>query len=142
MTKTDKLYGVSELAAEFNLTPQALRFYEEKGLLSPKRAGNVRVYDYRDHTRLMLILKFRRLGFSLDEVRDYLSRYRSGGTNPEQYADGLDKIRRRIATLELMRDEIAETIVELRGMEQDALDRMDAARCRADGHGGAPTPEK
>lgn len=142
MTKTDKLYGVSELAAEFNLTPQALRFYEEKGLLSPKRAGNVRVYDYRDHTRLMLILKFRRLGFSLDEVRDYLSRYRSGGSNPEQYADGLDKIRRRIATLELMRDEIAETIVELRDMEQDALDRMEVARSRTDGQEAAPTGEK
>ncbi|MGH2342393.1 MerR family transcriptional regulator [Segnochrobactraceae bacterium EtOH-i3] len=141
MTKTDKLYGVSELAAEFNLTPQALRFYEEKGLLSPKRAGNVRVYDYRDHTRLMLILKFRRLGFSLDEVRDYLSRYRAGGSNPEQYADGLDKIRRRIATLELMRDEIAETIVELRGIEQDALDRMESAKGKSQPSAGERTRE-
>ena len=141
MTKTDKLYGVSELAAEFNLTPQALRFYEEKGLLSPKRAGNVRVYDYRDHTRLMLILKFRRLGFSLGEVPDYLSRNRAGGSNPEQYADGLDKIRRRIATLELMRDEVAETIVELRGMEQDALDRMESAKEKSQPPAGERTGE-
>ena len=61
MAERDRVYGVTELAAEFDLTPQALRFYEEKGLLAPQRAGGRRVFTYRDRARLKLILKFRRI---------------------------------------------------------------------------------
>jgi DNA-binding transcriptional MerR regulator len=92
LTDRTKLQSVSELASQFGLTPQALRFYETRGLLSPKRVGNTRVYDYRDHARLTLIQKFRRLGFSLDEIAEYLAHYRSGRSNPQQYRDGLQKI--------------------------------------------------
>jgi len=120
----NKLYSVSELAKEFALTPQALRFYEEKGLLSPQRAGTARVFDYRDRARLLLILKFRRLGFSLEEIREYLSHYRPDVPNTEQYRDGLDKIRHRLAALEQMRVEIDEAIGELKEMEKDAHKRL------------------
>ena len=70
MSKSE-LWTVSELAGEFDLTTQALRFYEEKGLLSPRRVGNTRVYDRRDRARLTLVRKFQRLGFSLEDIREY-----------------------------------------------------------------------
>jgi DNA-binding transcriptional MerR regulator len=128
LTDRTKLQSVSELAGEFGLTPQALRFYETRGLLSPKRAGNTRVYDYRDHARLTLIQKFRRLGFSLDEIAEYLAHYRSGRPNPQQYRDGLQQIERRLAELRRMRVEIDETIRELEDMKQDALARLKASK--------------
>src|SRR5215469_7830594 len=124
MSKND-LWTVSELASEFDLTTHALRFYEEKGLLSPRRVGNTRVYDHRDRARLTLVRKFQRLGFSLDDIREYFSLYRPGRPNVEQYRDGLTKIRRRLAELEAMKRDIEDTVGELRVMEQDALDRIE-----------------
>ncbi|HYD31155.1 MAG TPA: MerR family DNA-binding transcriptional regulator [Azospirillaceae bacterium] len=139
MDKT-KLYSVSELAREFALTPQALRFYEEKGLLSPHRAGGSRVFDYRDRARLVLILKFRRLGFSLEEVKDYLDRYHPGGRSAAQYRDGLDKVRRRLADLERMRGELDDIIVELKDLEEDAKKRLAACeQGRAEENTSTPT---
>ena len=123
MSRSD-LWTVSELAGEFDLTTQALRFYEEKGLLSPRRVGNSRVYDRRDRARLTLVRKFQRLGFSLEDIREYLSLYRSGRPNAEQYRDGLAKIRRRLAEREAMKRDLEEAVTELLAMEQDALDRL------------------
>jgi DNA-binding transcriptional MerR regulator len=123
MSKSE-LWTVSELAGEFDLTTQALRFYEEKGLLSPRRVGNSRVYDRRDRARLTLVRKFQRLGFSLDDIRDYLSLYRSGRPNVEQFRDGLVKIRRRLAELQAMKRDLEEAVTELQAMERDALDRI------------------
>ena len=123
MSRND-LWTVSELAGEFDLTTQALRFYEEKGLLSPRRVGNSRVYDRRDRARLTLVRKFQRLGFSLEDIREYLSLYRSGRSNAEQYRDGLAKIRRRLAELAAMKRDLEEAVTELLAMEQDALDRL------------------
>lgn len=138
-----KLYSVSELAKEFLLTPQALRFYEEKGLLTPKRVGTVRVFDYRDRARLMLILKCRRLGFSLEEIREYLSHYRPDTPNAAQYRDGVAKVRRRLDALRRMRVEIDEAIAELEVMERDALIRLDdAERAEAGTAPGLPTRQK
>jgi DNA-binding transcriptional MerR regulator len=123
MSKSE-LWTVSELAGEFDLTTQALRFYEGKGLLSPRRVGNSRVYDRRDRARLTLVRKFQRLGFSLDDIREYLSLYRSGRPNVEQFRDGLVKIRRRLAELQAMKRDLEEAVTELQAMEQDALDRI------------------
>ncbi|HUA51307.1 MAG TPA: MerR family transcriptional regulator [Candidatus Sulfotelmatobacter sp.] len=127
MTDRTRLQTVSELAGKFGLTAQALRFYETRGLLSPKRAGGARVYDYRDHARLTLIQKFRRLGFSLDEIAEYLAHYRSGRPNARQYRDGLAKIERRLADLKRMRRELDDTVAELEDMKRDALARLKAA---------------
>ena len=123
MSRND-LWTLSELAGEFDLTTQALRFYEEKGLLSPRRVGNSRVYDRRDRARLILVRKFQRLGFSLEDIREYLSLYRSGRPSAEQYRDGLAKIRRRLAELDAMKRDLEEAVTELLAMEQDALDRL------------------
>jgi DNA-binding transcriptional MerR regulator len=123
MNESD-LLTVSELASEFELTPQALRFYEQKGLLRPRRVGTTRAYDHRDRARLILVRKFQRLGFTLDDIREYLALYRSGNPNVEQYRDGLVKIRRRLAELETLKRDIKETVTELRALERDALDRI------------------
>ena len=68
--------------------------------------------------------KFQRLGFSLDDIREYFSLYRSGRPNVEQYRDGLVKIRRRLAELEAMKRDLEEAVTELLAMEQDALERI------------------
>lgn len=117
-------WSVSALAREFGLTAQALRFYEERGLLAPRRVGGVRVYDYRDHARLRLIQKFRRLGFSLDQIAEYLAQYRAGQPNAAQYRLGLRRIEDRLAELRQMRRELDETIQELEGMRGDAEARL------------------
>lgn len=121
MVDRSKLYSVSELAEEFSLTPQALRFYEEKGLLTPARSGRSRVYTYRDRARLILIQRLRRLGFSLEDISEYVGLYGTGGG---QFAYGVAKIRARLADLERMRSEIDTTIAELRGLEQEALAKL------------------
>jgi len=132
------LWTVSALASEFDLTPQALRFYEQKGLLSPRRVGNTRAYDHRDRARLTLIRKFQRLGFTLEDIREYFSLYRSGRPNAEQYRDGLTKIRRRLAELEIMKRDLEDTIAELLTLEQDALNRI--ARIEEKPPGRLPHP--
>ena len=129
MVDKSKLYSVSELAREFSLTPQALRFYEEKGLLKPARSGRSRVYTYRDRARVLLIQRLRRLGFSLEDIVEYLGLYGSGGG---QFAYGLEKILARLADLRRLRDEIDTTIGELQGLEQEALEKLAAAEQQAE----------
>ncbi|MCA1909399.1 MAG: MerR family transcriptional regulator [Magnetospirillum sp.] len=128
MSAKDKLYSGTELAQEFDLTPQALRFYEEKGLLQPARMGIRRVYTYRDRARLLLIQRLRRLGFSLEDIVQYLSMYGSVGGG--QYQLGLEKIEHRMAELLRMRSEIDQTIAELQNLEQEARQKLAAAEHR------------
>lgn len=118
MVDRSKLYSVSELAQEFSLTPQALRFYEEKGLLHPARSGRSRVYTYRDRARVILIQRLRRLGFSLEEIGEYLSLY---GAGSGQFAYGLERIRSRLDAMRRLRREIDTTITELESLEREAL---------------------
>ncbi len=109
-----ELYSVSELANELGVTPRALRFYEDKGLLAPQRAGNTRVYTSRDRGRLMLILRGKRLGFTLREVREWLDLYEPGAGQAAQMARLKDKLRLRIAALERQRSDLDATLAELR----------------------------
>jgi DNA-binding transcriptional MerR regulator len=142
MVDKKKLYSVSELAHEFDLTAQALRFYENKGLLSPARSGNARVYTYRDRARLLLILKFRRVGFSLDDIHEYLQLYGTGNGGHKQYQLGLEKIRRRRDELQKMKREIDEISAELEEMENDALDKRKSSRARSRARFTAPPMAK
>lgn len=117
----DKLLTVTELAEAFNITPRTIRFYETKGLLSPQRVGSTRVYTYRDRARLKLILRAKRLGFSLTDIREYLSLY---GVDPKQLEQQqllLTKIGRRIEELEQQQEDLIATLDELREIEQQAL---------------------
>jgi len=109
-----ELYSVSELANDLGVTPRALRFYEDKGLLAPQRAGNTRVYTHRDRGRLMLILRGKRLGFTLREVREWLDLYEVDPDQSAQMARLGDKVRKRIDALEQQRDDLDATLEELR----------------------------
>ena len=116
-----ELYSVTELANDLGVTPRALRFYEDKGLIAPQRAGNARVYTHRDRGRLMLILRGKRLGFTLSEVREWLDLYEVDPDQSSQTTRLRDKVRTRIDALEQQRRDLDATLSELRGI----LDQVD-----------------
>lgn len=132
-----KLYSVSELATELGVTARALRFYEDKGLISPQRAGNTRVYTHRDRGRLMLILRGKRLGFSLREVRDWLDLYDLDPNQVAQMTRLRDKVCARIAALEGQRADLKATLAELRGILQQVDGHLAAEDGSKSGDGTA-----
>jgi DNA-binding transcriptional MerR regulator len=109
-----ELYSVTELANALGVTPRALRFYEDKGLIAPQRAGNTRVYTHRDRGRLMLILRGKRLGFTLREVREWLDLYEVDPQQSAKMSHLKDKVRKRIEALERQRGDLDATLEELR----------------------------
>ena len=122
-----RFYSVAELANEFSLTSQGIRFYEESGLISPARVGRTRVFNYQDRARLALIQRLRRLGFSIEAIREYLSLYKADATGAAQYRLGLERLAERIGDLESKRRDIDETLAGLRALERDAKERLDRA---------------
>jgi DNA-binding transcriptional MerR regulator len=122
-----RFYSVAELAQEFSLTSQGIRFYEESGLIAPGRVGRTRVFNYQDRARLILIQKLRRLGFSIDAIREYLSLYKADATGAAQYRRGLERIAERIRELEDKRRDLDETLAGLRVLEAEAKERLDRA---------------
>jgi len=125
------LYSISELADELGITARAIRFYESKGLLSPQRAGANRVYDYRDRARLLIILRGKRLGFSLALIREYLGLYDADPTHKSQLVHLLRNARGRIDALENQRRDLELTLGELREIEQQVLAAMRQAGVEA-----------
>lgn len=119
-----RLYTVTELAYELGVTARAIRFYEAKGLLEPRRVGQNRVYSYRDRARLLLILRGKRLGFSLAEVQEYLDLYDADPSRREQFLHLLRGVRERIADLEQQRRDLELTLDELQEIEEQTLDAM------------------
>jgi DNA-binding transcriptional MerR regulator len=122
-----KLHSAAELAREFSLTTQGLRFYEEKGLIAPARVGKTRVYGYRERARLLLIQKLRRVGFSIEAIRDYLNLYKADASGAAQYRLGLEKIAERIRELEEKKRDIDEALAGLRALELEAQERLSRA---------------
>ena len=119
-----ELYSVTELASDLGITPRALRFYEDKGLIAPQRAGTTRVYTRRDRGRLMLILRGKRLGFTLSQVRDWLDLYEVDPDQSTQMADLKDKVGQRIAALERQREDLDATLGELRRILAQVEDHL------------------
>ncbi|CAO3352833.1 MerR family DNA-binding transcriptional regulator [Azospirillum sp. 11R-A] len=113
----EQLYTVNQLAEELGITPRALRFYEVKGLLAPNRVGNNRVYTKRDRARLKLILRGKRLGFSLAEIREYLDLYNVNG-GVEQQRNLLKRVQKRLKDLAQQREDLEATVQELRDIEE------------------------
>jgi DNA-binding transcriptional MerR regulator len=112
MTETER-YSIRDLSDEFGVTPRALRFYEDKGLISPERKGLQRIYSRRDKGRLSLILRGKRLGFSLAEIRDWLDLYELKDGQIAQAEMLLNASQERMAALVQQRADIEETIREL-----------------------------
>lgn len=121
---TSRLYTITELAQELGVTPRAIRFYESKGLLDPQRAGTNRVYTYRDRARLLIILRGKRLGFSLALIQEYLELYDADPTRQGQLEHLLRNARGRIEELESQRRDLELTLEELREIEEQVLDAM------------------
>ena len=119
--RTAETWTITELAEEFEVTPRTIRHYEDVGLLSPERRGTSRVFRLRDRVRLALVLRGRRLGFSLPEIRTIVNMYdeQPGETGQLHYL--LEQIDVRRAELDRLRRDIDETMRE--------LDQV-AARCR------------
>jgi DNA-binding transcriptional MerR regulator len=116
-------FTIRDLARECGVTARTLRFYEEKGLLSPRRNGQERLYTRRDRARLKYVLMGKNVGFSLDEVREMLDLYDLGDGQETQLRVALTKFRERIARLEHQRAEIDQVLQELRraGEQVEAL---------------------
>ena len=108
-----KTYTISELAREFDITPRAIRFYEDSGLLEPTRAGRNRVYSQRDRTRLKLTLRGKRLGFSLQEIRGLVTMYDTESDTAPQLQAFLAVLAAHRRQLELQLDDIRVTLDEL-----------------------------
>ena len=123
---TDQFFTVTQLAEELGVTARAVRFYEDKGLISPRRAGNTRVYTLRDRARLKLILRGKRLGFTLAEIKEYLDLYDLDRTQKEQLRTLLRGVGKRIQRLEVQRIALEETLAELREIEDQADDALAA----------------
>ncbi|MFC0633014.1 MerR family transcriptional regulator [Brevundimonas balnearis] len=105
-----RTYTIRQLCREFGATARALRFYEDKGLLSPARKGQSRVYDARDRARLKLILRGRRIGFTLHEIQEMLDLYDHKDHNAHQMAVALRRHRAQIEQLKLQRKDLDEAI--------------------------------
>ena len=126
-----RLYSIGDLCAEFALSHRAIRFYEDRGLLSPQRIGGNRVYDPRDRARLQLILRGKRLGFALADIKELLELYDVDPDHLEQLHATLRKGRARIAELERQQQEIALTVKELREIGayiEERIRQKEAAR--------------
>ncbi len=106
-------YSIRDLSEEFGVTPRTLRFYEDRGLLHPQRKGQTRVYGARERERLSLILRGKRVGFSLDEIRDMLDLYDEPEGPKSQLLVSLNKFRTRIKSLKQQRRDIHAAIQEL-----------------------------
>lgn len=110
----DRTYSIRQLCREFDVTPRALRFYEDKGLLSPGRQGMNRVYSHRDRGRLILILRGKLVGFSLNEIGEMLDLYDKDESHAAQMAVSVRKFRERITALEAQRVELDRAIEGLK----------------------------
>ena len=109
------LFGIAELCAEFGITLRSIRFYEDKGLLAPRRVGGTRVYTRRDRARLALILRSKAIGASLAEIKHYLDLYGDHGEGRVQQLRFVrDRTDQTIAALEAKRAHIDDTLAELR----------------------------
>ncbi|MCA0893166.1 MerR family transcriptional regulator [Microbulbifer agarilyticus] len=112
-TNSADSYSISELAQEFGITTRTIRFYEDKGLISPERRGQTRVYSPEDRVRLKLILRGKRLGFSLDESREIIDMYDPAHGNVEQLNRLLERIESKREQLRQQQRDIEKMLAQL-----------------------------
>jgi DNA-binding transcriptional MerR regulator len=111
-------FSISELAREFDVTPRAIRFYEDQGLLAPRREGQRRIYTPRDRTRLKLTLRGKRLGLTLSEIRDLIDMYEPGRDERPQLERFLAALETHRDALERQREDIAAQLAEIAAFEK------------------------
>jgi DNA-binding transcriptional MerR regulator len=109
----DRTYSITELCREYDVTPRTLRFYEQKGLLHPARRGWTRLFSYKDRARLQLILRGKRAGFALEEIKEMLDLYNLRDGQLTQLRVSSTKMRERLEALKKQRVEMDEAIADL-----------------------------
>ncbi|SEO13739.1 DNA-binding transcriptional regulator, MerR family [Paracoccus alcaliphilus] len=129
----EDLMTIRQMCDTFDVTPRTLRFYEARELIFPERRGQHRLYDRRDRARLTLILRGKRFGFSLEQIRQLLELYEPGGANQTQIAAALDAARARLADMERQYHELEGAIDDLRGQIGDAEARLAASQEQSGG---------
>lgn len=115
MTET---YGIAELAKEFGVTTRTVRFYEDKGLISPTREGQRRIYSPRDRVRLRLIMRGKRLGLTLDEIAELIDLYDADPSEVTQLKQFIGVIRERKTVLEGQKQDIEDILAEMTQLER------------------------
>ncbi len=124
---TGQLYGIAELCREFGITLRTIRFYEDKGLLAPRRVSGARVYTRRDRARLALILRSKAIGASLSEIKHYLDLYGAHGEGRvQQMKFVLDRTTKAIQELEAKRAAIEASLAELRLINDTVRKQLEA----------------
>lgn len=116
----ERLHTIGELAREFGLTTRAIRFYEAKGLISPRRKGAARSYGKKDRARLILIMRGKNLGFSLEEIKEYLELYDADPSQAVQLKHLIEKVDERLDELRRKRADIDRAARELKGIRTQA----------------------
>lgn len=117
-------YTIGELAKEFDITTRSIRFYESEGLLSPERSGQNRIYRPKDRTRLKLILRGKRLGFSLQETKTIFELYDNEDTEEKQLKIMLKLIEEKKQKLEQQQKDLAEVLTDLSELERGCKDSL------------------
>ncbi|MGF7149556.1 DNA-binding transcriptional MerR regulator [Sphingomonas zeicaulis] len=121
------LRGIQDVADALGITPRTLRFYEDRGLIQPHRIGTMRVYTRREVGRMQLILRGKRLGFSLRDIEEFLDLYDADPQHIEQMRALSERVGQRIAELEHQREALDQTLAELRLIDAQAQERIAAA---------------
>lgn len=124
----ERTWTITDLAREFDLTTRAIRFYEDQKLIAPTRRGQARIYGARDRTRLKLILRGKRLGFSLGEIAEIIDLYEAEPGEVGQLEFFLQKIAERRRQLDQQREDIEVTLDELKAVEANCHRRLAALR--------------
>lgn len=119
-------YTIRDLADEFSITTRTIRFYEDKGLMQPAREGQRRIYGKGDRARLKLILRGKRLGFTLDEITQLVSLYETPEDTVPQLEQYLDTLRSHRALLEKQRADIERTLTDLTRAEDECRQALSA----------------
>jgi len=117
-------FSISELAREFDVTPRAIRFYEDQGLLAPRREGQRRIYTARDRTRLKLTLRGKRLGLSLSEIRELIDMYEPGRDERPQLKRFLAVLEAHRQTLLQQRADLEAQLSEIQTFEKKVRKRL------------------
>lgn len=127
-TSKDTIYTISDLSQRFDITTRAIRFYESEGLLSPAREGQKRLYSQKDYTTLKLILRGKRLGWSLAESRELIQMYQPEQNNQAQYQKVLEKVADSRQRLQQQMNDIHVMLLELDEHEARVKEALDAKR--------------
>jgi len=126
--ENEELRGIQDVANSLGVTTRTLRFYEDRGLIEPRRVGTARVYSKRETGRMQLILRGKRLGFSLREIEEFLRLYDADPQHVEQMRVLAERCRARVDELRQQMTALVQTVDELETIEREARERIAKAR--------------